>query len=276
MTETALLTVDLEFLEYTPAYRSSSVASGHSGVGYEGVQFLLDEFEKYDTSATFFVVGEIAEAYPEMVSRIAVEGHEIASHSHTHRRLSSLSSNDRRDELKDSKATIEAVDSSITVKGFRAPVFDFKQDHFTMLSAAGYEYDSSGLPARRVPGFYEHSIPVTKPSRAASFVSDGPSDVLEVPVSVMPYLRLPISGAWQRLLGRMYTTIGIQWLLRRGSIPVLYVHPWELVDIRSIAGLPKRVSYRTGAWMRETIKRILCQDLSFVAIQDFLDECCGL
>lgn len=45
---------------------------------------VLDLLEELDVRATFFVVGERVDAYPHLVRRMAVEGHAVGSHSHSH------------------------------------------------------------------------------------------------------------------------------------------------------------------------------------------------
>jgi peptidoglycan/xylan/chitin deacetylase (PgdA/CDA1 family) len=45
---------------------------------------ILDILQRHDAKATFFVKGRLAEDDPEVVRRIAQEGHEVANHSHTH------------------------------------------------------------------------------------------------------------------------------------------------------------------------------------------------
>src|SRR5213596_2676235 len=47
-------------------------------------EVVLDLLEKYNTRATFFAVGYIAEQHPELIEKIKSEGHEIASHSYSH------------------------------------------------------------------------------------------------------------------------------------------------------------------------------------------------
>jgi peptidoglycan/xylan/chitin deacetylase (PgdA/CDA1 family) len=47
---------------------------------------LLDVLWSYRVAATFFVVGQQAEKHPDLVGRMAAEGHVIANHSHTHAR----------------------------------------------------------------------------------------------------------------------------------------------------------------------------------------------
>src|SRR5919108_4584344 len=46
---------------------------------------LLDIFSEHDVRGTFFVLGWVAERWPELVKRIAAGGHEIASHGFGHR-----------------------------------------------------------------------------------------------------------------------------------------------------------------------------------------------
>jgi peptidoglycan-N-acetylglucosamine deacetylase len=45
---------------------------------------ILNLLAAHDAHATFFVIGKIAAAHPELIRRIAAAGHEIAHHTHTH------------------------------------------------------------------------------------------------------------------------------------------------------------------------------------------------
>ncbi|MCP4408247.1 MAG: polysaccharide deacetylase family protein, partial [Gammaproteobacteria bacterium] len=46
---------------------------------------ILDLFSKYRISATFFVLGWVAERFPQLVREIANRGHEVACHGYSHR-----------------------------------------------------------------------------------------------------------------------------------------------------------------------------------------------
>lgn len=46
---------------------------------------ILNLLKQYDAKATFFVIGERAEEYPEIVSQEIESGHEIANHTYSHR-----------------------------------------------------------------------------------------------------------------------------------------------------------------------------------------------
>ena len=65
----------------------------------ELTQAYLEVLESFGARATFFVVGELCAAHPELVSAIAAGGHELSAHGYTHRRFPSLSRNELRQEL---------------------------------------------------------------------------------------------------------------------------------------------------------------------------------
>lgn len=262
----AVLSIDLEFFAHTPAHRSATGESDAEAVGLEGVEFLLEELSSSDAVATFFVVSEIADTHPDLLRRIAEAGHEIASHTHSHQLLTDLNLEQRREELLKSKHRLEAT-TGATVDGFRAPAFDFGADHFEALAAAGYAYDSSIAPCRRIPGWYGGEYDTIAPFRPADAGNEW-TGINEVPVGVFPRIRLPLTGTWIRFFGSRYTTTGMRLLSRRGVVPVLYVHPWELVDLPAVEGIPSRVYYNTGDWMRQAVRRVLAQSYDFGPVRD--------
>ena len=52
---------------------------------------LLDLLQKYDVNATFFLLGKLANAYPDIVKRIAADGHELGYHTWDHTYFSQTS-----------------------------------------------------------------------------------------------------------------------------------------------------------------------------------------
>ncbi|WP_436928882.1 polysaccharide deacetylase family protein [Halosimplex halobium] len=266
----AALSVDLEFFTHLPAYRGARGVTDRPAVGLGGVTALLDAFADADAAGTFFTVGDIADDHPRVVERVAEEGHEVASHTHTHQHLSELDETERREELARSKERLSAV-AGEPVTGFRAPSFDLGPDHFGTLSDLGYEYDSSVVPCRSIPGWYGGEFDAERPVPASAVDPTAPDEFAEVPTSVMPRLRLPLTGTWIRFFGVSYTLAGMRLLARRGVAPVLYVHPWELVDLPAVEGVPKRVYVRTGAYMRRAVRRILAEPFEFVTVRDLAD-----
>ncbi|MFF5994519.1 polysaccharide deacetylase family protein [Lysinibacillus sp. KU-BSD001] len=76
---------------------------------------ILDLLAQYEAKATFFIVGQYAEKYPEVVLRQYGEGHEIANHTYTHTRSQSVQRIE--EELKKTNETIYSI------TGFRPTLF---------------------------------------------------------------------------------------------------------------------------------------------------------
>ncbi|GAA3089639.1 polysaccharide deacetylase family protein [Streptomyces roseofulvus] len=71
---------------------------------------LLDVLKKEHVPATFFLLGrKHVERYPEVVRRIADEGHEVANHTWSHRILTDLEENEVREELSRTQGAIERI-----------------------------------------------------------------------------------------------------------------------------------------------------------------------
>ncbi len=268
---TAVLSVDCEWFQHTPAYRSARGSVDSTAVGIEGMSFLLDSFDSSSAKSTVFAVGEIADTHPALIERIVSAGHEIGSHTQTHAHLDELSAADRYSEVERARDALSAV-SDTEVTGFRAPSFAIGEDHFQTLERSGYTYDSSIAPCRSIPGWYGGSHRRVRPGPATAFEENAPATITELPIAVMPGLALPLTGTWIRFFGVQYTLYGMRLLARRGITPVLYVHPWELVDLPAVAGVPRRVYVRTGSWMRRAVTRLLESSFSFVSMQSLLDD----
>lgn len=269
MTNKAVLSIDFELFTQTPAYRNAEGTVEESGVGLDGGTFLRKLLAANDIQTTCFVVGEVAKQFPNAVRAFAEDGHEIGSHTYTHRLLTELDAETRRHELVKSRDCLQKV-TGRDIAGFRAPAFAFGGDHFTALSTAGYDYDASVNPSRRIPGWYGGNYDMDRPVPATTVQADAPPGLMELPTSVMPGLRLPLTGTWLRFFGPYYTILGMRLLAQRGITPVLYVHPWEFVDLPAVDGVPSRVYYHTGAWMREAVTKLLAQPFEFVTAAEML------
>lgn len=81
---------------------------------------LLDMLKQRKIKATFFVVGQCAAEYPDIMKRIAAEGHEIASHSWSHPQLSSMSESGVREQLQKTHDVIVQT-TGVTPKTMRPP-----------------------------------------------------------------------------------------------------------------------------------------------------------
>ena len=70
---------------------------------------IIEVLKSNNVKATFFMVGDWVEKYPEAVKKINQEGHEIGSHSDTHPHVNQLSSEENLEEIKTSSQKIEQI-----------------------------------------------------------------------------------------------------------------------------------------------------------------------
>ena len=68
---------------------------------------LLDVLQRYGVHATFFVVGNSVQQYPQLVRQVRAAGHDIANHTYTHRRQRDLNAAEFRQELIKTEEAIE-------------------------------------------------------------------------------------------------------------------------------------------------------------------------
>ncbi len=77
--------------------------------GNEDTQQLIDILAKYDIKATFFVVGDWVDKYPESVKALHEAGHEVMNHSNHHDHFSKLSREEIVADVNACNDKIEAV-----------------------------------------------------------------------------------------------------------------------------------------------------------------------
>ncbi len=92
--------------------------------GNEDTEQLIDILKTYDVKATFFVVGEWVDKYPESVKALSDAGHEVMNHSNTHPHMTELSEEKMQQELVECNNKIEAV-TGVKPILFRAPYGDY-------------------------------------------------------------------------------------------------------------------------------------------------------
>ena len=99
---------------------------------------VLDALKELHVKATFFIVGNQAHRHPEILARIAREGHLLANHSATHRYLgASYDADPARliEEVRDVDAQIAPLMGPHEQRFFRAPYGAWKYAHAAILNA---------------------------------------------------------------------------------------------------------------------------------------------
>ena len=270
-----ILSIDVEeifHIEYARHIKQQHVVY-RTPINIQGVLELLDE---YNVRATFFIVGEIAEKFPEVVEMLMDKGHEVAFHGWSHLPLWELSPNVFRNEVMRFKGLVPGC------VGFRAPSFSLNNDTkwaLRVLSEEGFCYDSSVFPAwTPLYGVYEAPRKPYYPS-LSDLSKEGNENygIVEFPLAVLSFLgiRLPVAGGfWLRFVGVNLIREGIERMNKRGLPAVLYVHSWELdFDTPRLKLGPYKsfVTYHNIEKTREILKCLLCK-FQFVSFTSYLKE----
>ena len=118
------------------------------------MEIIYEILDKPNASATFFVVGWMAEKYPNVIREISNRGYEVASHTHLHQLVFEQ---DRKTFKKDVEKSIKKLEDCTgqKVTGFRAPGFSITAKNkwaFEVLHELGIKRDASVFPAGRAHG----------------------------------------------------------------------------------------------------------------------------
>lgn len=106
----------------------------------EEVNFIIEELNKVNATATFFIEGNFALKYPGLIKNIS-EKHEIASHTMTHPDLKKLNKTEIEWELIESKKVLKNITNK-TIIGFRAPYNKLNNTAIIVIND-NYKYDAS-------------------------------------------------------------------------------------------------------------------------------------
>ena len=117
-----------------PAYRRCLT----SPWGNEDTQQLIDILGKYKVKATFFVVGEWVDKYPESVKALLDAGHEVMNHSDTHAHMSQLSKDEIVADVEACNDKIEAV-TGVRPTLIRPPYGEYDNNVITAIRSIGME-----------------------------------------------------------------------------------------------------------------------------------------
>ena len=201
---------------------------------------LLRMLQKERITATFFILGWVAEHFPELVREIASEGHELASHGYAHGLVYEQTPEAFRADLQRASGAIESACGK-RPRGYRAPGFSITGESLwalDVLAEEGFEYDSSIFPAPRDHGGLAGAQP--RPSTLTNGLREIPVSTVRMGPTRLAYL----GGGYLRFLpGPMIS--GFAWRQEHTGRPlVLYVHPRDLDPDQPRIPLSRRRSFK--------------------------------
>jgi polysaccharide deacetylase family protein (PEP-CTERM system associated) len=244
---------------------------------------VLDLLDECGARATFFVLGWVADAAPELVREVAARGHEVASKGYHHRDLRGLGVEAFREDALRAREALERA-TGRRVLGYRLAQEWLRPSDLWMLEVlaeSGYAYDSSiRLVFRTYAGEPWRKFPYRTVIAGRPF--------LEVPLSSIRLLGIdvPIAGGnYFRQFPHSLVKRAVAYWDRHYDAPyVMYFHTWELdPDQPRINGVPIRQQIRQYRNLRkmQTMVRHYLQSYQFTSIEKFfelgeypsLDEC---
>ena len=219
-------TVDVE--DWTDGIPISAVAKAQLPDRLDrGLGRLLDLLNDHGVRATFFLLGPVVRAHPELARRIVAMGHEIGCHGWSHELVYDMGPDRFRLETREALDTIQEATGQ-AARAYRAAYFSITRRSLwalDILAELGFRYDSSVFPVRN----WRYGIPGFEPRPQLLHTAAGP--LYEFPISVRPFFgrQLPVGGgAYFRIYPYAITRGNFRWAERSGRPVVFYLHPWEL------------------------------------------------
>ncbi|SOD14289.1 polysaccharide deacetylase family protein [Pedobacter xixiisoli] len=235
-----LLSFDIEEFDMPFEYGKEISFEDQINISVEGCHTILDLLAKHGFKATFFSTATFAINAPDVIQRIKVEGHELASHTYYHSKFENK-------DLLASRLKLEEL-SGLPVKGFRMPRMAPVSEQ--EIEDAGYIYNSSINPTF-LPGRYNNlHIPRTAFKQGK---------VIQLPASVTPIFRIPLFWLSFHNFPLWYYKHIFNKAYRKDGYVNIYFHPWEFFDLndKERFGFPRYVSRNSGVKMTERLDNLM-------------------
>jgi polysaccharide deacetylase family protein (PEP-CTERM system associated) len=241
-----------------------------------GIDKIIDFLRINDTTATFFVVGELLQYKPELLDKIIGNEHEIGFHTMHHNRLDIDNSKEKfSEELKNFSLL-----TNNKCHGFRAPTFSLNQKSSWVIDSLeehGYIYDSSVVPAKStmygIPNAPTHPYKISNNSIDKE-TSTG--KLVEFPIMVTRFLgkKIPAGGGFYlRSLPLKIIKNAIKKYEQEGIPATFYIHSWELTpELMPRIKLPKKdyfITYHKLDRAKQKMQSLL-ESFNFTSVDNYI------
>ncbi len=234
---------------------------------------ILELLSKFNTKATFFILGEVAEQVPGLVKEIYKGGHEIATHGYGHNLVFSQSPNEFRLDLQRSISLLEDITGE-KIRGCRVPTWSITEKSLwalEIIKESGLSYDSSISPAIfDLTKYYDCTL-------RKGFLLLKKDSLIEFPQTTIKLLGKNISfggGFFLRLYPYFFTKSVIEDMNKNGVPAMVYLHPWELDCDAVQPTVPFKnrfISYANTRSLTNKLKFLL-SDFKFIKLATFIEQ----
>jgi polysaccharide deacetylase family protein (PEP-CTERM system associated) len=235
---------------------------------------IIDLLRKYKAKATFFVLGEVAQNYPELVEQIISEGHEVGCHGFSHRHLKELGPAAFNEEIRKATKLLEKI-CGTPILSFRAPLFSITKSTMwglKIIQKQGYIFDSSIFPTCHP--FYGIPNEPRQPHYISVQNNNAENKIIEFPVLTRKFLNthIPVGGgAYLRFLGQNILVNSVINMNTQGWPATIYIHPWELDSFVPDVNFNPAIKFITFYNVCKTKEYLgtLLRAFKFISIRDF-------
>lgn len=231
MTERHFLSIDVEEWWSVHSLRGALRKSGrvpHDDRLMVGIERVLSALKDFKCTATFFVLGRVARRYPQVIEKIAADGHQLGTHGYGHELIYDLTPRTfEKDLVRSLEALSDIVKRPITV--YRAPSYSITPNTLwalEILAANGIEIDSSIMPTanRRfgIKGAPGLPYRIHWHDRTESLI-EAPPSTIKIGSLIFPFA----SGFFFRSLPTTVVEYGLRQVQKNGGNATFVLHSWE-------------------------------------------------
>ena len=272
------LRIDLEYW-YSDTFVQSYSADHADEQIPESVIPILELLDRYNTKATFAVLGVVAERYPELVKEIFDNGHEIASHCYSHKLLHQLGKEEFEQEIIRSVHLLLSITGERPI-GFTAPSYSLSNATrwaLEILHKHGFKYDASIFPIKTFL-YGEPKAPLYpyRISRDDVTKEDANGDIIEFPLTVLKLgINIPVAGGFYlRVLPSWFLEFALK-KVNQTRPGIVYIHPWETYlktpRVNRMPYLYRFINYYGIGKALEKLERLLTR-FKFKPIREVLSD----
>lgn len=190
----------------------------------QNTQLYLDWLKKYNANCTFFVTGDVATIYPDLIKKIVDAGHEIGCHTYDHKPIDKQTPKEFKTDLEKNILALQKAGAK-DIQGFRAPIFSLTKKTawaYNVLAELGFQYSSSVLPAKNpLYGWDSFGFKLKQINEK----------IVEIPLTVGKFGFLvipPIGGVYFRVLPKLFVQYIAKQNLKKNLPLVGYLHPYDI------------------------------------------------
>ena len=230
--KTNILTIDVE-----DWYMDTDISawSSYADRIVKSTQKILEILDERNTETTFFVVGYVAEHFPELIEDIKDRGHEIGTHGYSHTSIKKQTPSEFEEDLLKSIKVLEHITKD-KIRGHRACEFSIAEETswaIDILKKNGFKYDSSVFPVKtHLYGVSDAPLYPYHISSSNIKVDNLEDDFFEFPLSVyklpIVHKKIPVAGGFYlRFFPYWFIKHAMKKINKMGQPAIIYIHPWE-------------------------------------------------